>query len=75
MKNLDYCARIEKDMVILSEGNVSKCCIDFEGLTSFGNVDKGSLSDIWNGAQRMGFIEKLKLHKRKKLYPCNICVI
>lgn len=75
MKNSNFCERLENDMVILTNGEVSKCCVDFEGATSFGNINTESLSEIWNGKKRKAFMESLRTGGRKKLYPCNICVI
>lgn len=75
MKNLNCCQRLEEDMVILTNGEVSKCCIDFEGTTSFGSINNNTISEIWNGSKRRDFIKKLLLEKRKGLYPCRTCVI
>lgn len=75
MKNLNFCQRVDTDMVILSNGEAAKCCIDFEGTTTFGNIGNETIDAIWNGRKRRSFIEKMRLEKRKKLYPCNICVI
>ena len=75
MKNINSCQRLESDMIILSTGEAAKCCIDFEGATSFGNVNNQTIAEIWNGSARRAFIENLKKNGRKKLYPCKICVI
>ena len=75
MKNSGFCQRLANDMVILSDGKVSKCCIDFEGRTSFGNVERQSLQEIWDSSSRKGFVEKLRAEKRKALYPCNTCLL
>lgn len=75
MRDTGFCQRLENDLVILSNGEVSKCCIDFEGLTSFGNTKNQTISEIWNGSPRRDFVENLKRAKRKAFFPCNICVI
>ncbi|NQU95530.1 MAG: radical SAM protein [Candidatus Omnitrophica bacterium] len=75
MKNLNWCQRLENDMIILTNGEAAKCCIDFEGTTSFGNANTTSLAEIWAGSLRRDYIEKMKAEKRKSLYPCKICVI
>jgi MoaA/NifB/PqqE/SkfB family radical SAM enzyme len=74
-KDSARCQRLESDMVILSNGEAAKCCIDFEGATSFGNVAEKSLAAIWNGAGRADLLEEMRKSGRKKLYPCNICSI
>lgn len=75
MKDLNFCNRLEEDMVVLTSGEASKCCIDFECATSFGNLHNKTIRDIWKGPARRLFIEKMRIEKRKGLYPCNICVI
>ena len=75
VKNSTRCPRLETDMVILSNGEVAKCCIDFEGTTTFGNAAQENLAQIWNSRQRSDFIEAMRIRKRKMLYPCNICLI
>lgn len=73
MKNLRHCNRLKTDMIVLSDGKSSKCCIDIEGTTSFGDANNQSIREIWNGTARKDFIEKMRVNKRKKLYPCSIC--
>lgn len=74
-KDSNRCERMENDIVILSDGKVSKCCIDFDGSTIFGDVNAEKISEIWNGRKRKDFIDRMRAEGRKKLYPCNICVI
>lgn len=69
------CQRLENDLIILSNGEVAKCCIDFEGMDSFGNVGYEPISEIWNGEKRKAFLDRINLAGRRKLRPCNICVL
>ncbi|MBN2057326.1 MAG: SPASM domain-containing protein [Candidatus Saganbacteria bacterium] len=36
-------------MVILQDGKVTTCCIDYDGKQIMGDVNKDSIRDIWNG--------------------------
>jgi len=74
-KNSRRCQRLKTDMIILSSGEVAKCCIDFEGSTIFGNVASETIAQIWNGRKRSDFIRAMRIQKRKNLYPCNTCTI
>jgi radical SAM protein with 4Fe4S-binding SPASM domain len=51
-------------MAVRSNGDVSPCCIDFIGGTNLGNVDGGTLQEIWNSDQWYEFM-KMQLENRK----------
>ena len=62
-------------MAVRSNGDVSPCCVDFIGGTNLGNVDDGSLQEIWNSKQWFEF-QKMQLQNRKhENYSCARCDI
>jgi len=44
-------------MVILIDGRVPLCCLDYDGVYTLGNVYDESIYDIWHG-------EKYKLYRK-----------
>jgi len=48
-KILSICERPWMEMVILWDGKIVSCCIDFNGLQILGDATKSSLREIWNG--------------------------
>jgi len=51
------CDYLWKSMVILIDGRVSLCCLDYDGVYTLGNVYDESIYDIWHG-------EKYKLYRK-----------
>jgi len=45
------CYMLWKSMFILWNGDVSLCCLDFDGKYILGNARKSSLEDIWRGVK------------------------
>lgn len=56
-------------IAILSNGEVVPCCLDSEGILSFGNIFEHNLEDILNSSK---FIEFNNLIK-KGIMPSNLC--
>ena len=52
------CDYLWKSMVILIDGRVPLCCLDYDGVYTLGNVYDESIYDIWHG-------EKYKLYRKK----------
>ena len=63
------CPELEK-AVILSNGTVVACCLDYDGKTDFGNIFIDSFEKIWSGKKRVDFINSY--HNKKNLF-CNEC--
>ncbi len=62
-------------MAVRSNGDVSPCCVDFIGGTNLGNVDRGTLQEIWNSNPWYEF-QVMQLENRKhKNYSCARCDI
>lgn len=65
----DYCPELDK-AVILSNGNLVACCIDYDGITTWGNIFDDSFENIWQSEQRKKF---LMTFATKKNFFCNEC--
>ena len=51
-----YCDELDK-MVILSNGDVVPCCIDYDASCKIGNIFESNLTEIWMGEKRNLFVE------------------
>ena len=67
-----YCYRLQSDMVIMSNGMVSKCCIDYNGADILGDVNLQSIEEIWNGGKRNDLLRQIEQNGRK-IFPCDTC--
>ena len=57
---------------ILVNGDVTPCCLDFEGKTILGNINKESLKNIWYSKRYNNFRQDaLRLDKKSQL--CKNC--
>lgn len=57
-------------MVILSNGIVVPCCVDFDAKQVMGNIFQESISDIWKGKRHQCFYER---YKSKINFFCEVC--
>ena len=64
------CGRVFTHMVILSDGRVSLCCMDYEGEIILGDANKETLRDIWNSEKAKRIRE---LHMKGQKNDINIC--
>ena len=51
-----HCDELDK-MVILSNGDVVPCCIDYDASCKIGNIFESNLTEIWMGEKRNLFVE------------------
>jgi len=56
---------------ISSRGQVNACCFDWSWQTTFGDVNRESLQNIWNGSRRRDF---LLMHLRGQRYLNSACM-
>lgn len=66
------CEHIER-VDILSNGNVSLCCMDQEGEYSWGNVNNSTVLEIFNGKKATFYKKSHREGKRNSIAPCNLC--
>jgi len=67
------CIYLWKSMLISQSGKVALCCVDVECESSYGDVNKNSIKDIWQG-ERLKELRKLHLDgKFNKISLCSRC--
>lgn len=67
------CYILWRDMYILWNGNVTLCCLDFDGKTQFGNVQNEHVKVVWQGENMQRVREKHLRNDWKELPLCNNC--
>lgn len=58
------CKVLWETIYILSNGNVTPCCIDWRGENNFGNIQDKSIREIWNGKEYQQ-IRRLHIEARR----------
>ncbi len=71
---LDNCPELEKNIVILCNGDVVPCCYDYNGVNVFGNLLCNSLEDIFDSEKLHSFIEDKKRNKSQLCMSCDLIV-
>lgn len=57
--------------VVTANGDIAKCCVDFEKLINIGNLQNYSFfSDLWNSE---GYVRVRKMATKKQLESCKRC--
>ncbi len=70
LKKRQPCQLLWRNIVILSDGKVSPCCIDYEGKINLGNAAETPLPQIWNGEP----MQKLReLHLTEDYQAAPVC--
>lgn len=64
------CSRVARTTIVLWDGRVALCCMDYDGKVIFGDLNKDSLKDIENRKRVL-----IKQHKNNNfsMHPCNVC--
>ncbi len=63
------CVKFWTDCVVLWDGRVVPCCVDFDGKMVLGDLKKNSLGRIWN-SERM---KKLRQQQKKREFSNALC--
>jgi len=67
------CPKPFYELVVKANGDVSCCCVDWDGQLAIGNILKNSLKEIWEG-QLLREIQQVHLAgERSKLVSCRDC--
>jgi radical SAM protein with 4Fe4S-binding SPASM domain len=66
------CIRPLEELVILQDGTISLCCMDYDGEIQFGNIMNTSLEEAWKKAKPYRVLPKSKLPFCQK---CNMAVL
>lgn len=67
-----FCSAPFDQFAILSNGECTICCQDYEGSTNIGNINEKSIKDIWLG-ERMEIIRKEILNNKLCENVCKKC--
>ena len=62
-------------MVILHDGRVVLCCLDFNGMQVVGDVNKNTIEEIWNSESYCKIREDFKKLNYEKYPTCMQCDI
>jgi sulfatase maturation enzyme AslB (radical SAM superfamily) len=62
-----------RNVVLLSDGTIGKCCRDLNGLTTYGDLKTNSLKEILNSRRRKFDLLKMYLQQRGRVAGCNNC--
>ena len=60
-------------MVILQDGSVTACCLDYDGKIVLGNVNEQSIYDIWHGEKYRKIRKDFKKLNYRDYEPCQKC--
>lgn len=66
------CEEPWKRVAVLYNGDVVPCCRDWNGACVYGNLNKNSLLEIWNGEIVAGLRKEMLINKYKS-EPCKSC--
>lgn len=64
------CLRLWRELVVMSDGRVALCCIDFDGSVVVGDFAKQTLEEIWDGEK---FAEIRRKHMRFEAGEIPLC--
>lgn len=70
-RNQRMCPQLER-ATVLSDGSVVACCIDAEGHTAFGNLNRQDFRSIWRGEAHRSVIDQFMKHE---LPTCHFCTL
>lgn len=62
-----------RNLVLLSDGTIGKCCRDLNGLTAYGDLKTNSLKEILNSRRRKFDLLKMYLRQRGRVAGCENC--
>lgn len=71
---IDSCKELWRRMFIWHNGNINPCENDFLSFLSIGNVNDGSIKDMWGSLSYEKIRKKHIDKKRYKLEPCSRCL-
>ena len=68
------CTEVYQKLSVDWDGKVSCCCGDSDNFLTVGDISNSSLSDIWNGSQKLEIIRWMLDHNmHKSLTLCSTC--
>lgn len=67
------CKMLWDQMVILQDGKVALCCLDYDGRVIIGNMQNESILDVWNGKPHNALRQKQIEHRFDEIPTCRAC--
>ncbi len=69
----DPCENLWDRMYVWFDGKVNPCDADYKSFLSFGNLNEGTIKEIWNNQKIKNLREEHLSNERLKTSPCNKC--
>lgn len=70
-----YCQFVTNAAVLSTSGKITKCCMDLQEKTAYGDLRTHTLEQIWRGSERLAFMEKMGRGSRNEVAGCANCSI
>ncbi len=67
------CSDLWRRMFVWWDGKINPCDVDFKSHLCIGNVESGSLSDLWKSSKYMSLRDSHRAKKRSQCEPCIRC--
>ena len=69
------CFHLFRNMVVLSNGKVPMCCVDYNAENCMGQVEEQTLAEIWNGEKFRALRDIHSSGKRAEIDRCRWCTV
>ena len=69
------CSRLWREFSVLANGDVVKCCIDYEGKEVLGNVARDSLKAVWDGPTHRDTRDLHRAGRAVEVPLCKTCTL
>lgn len=69
------CTFVFNNVTLSVNGYIAKCCMDLNGVTTYGNLAEHSLEVIWRSDIRRKFLSFMFLNRRRDIPGCQQCAI
>jgi radical SAM protein with 4Fe4S-binding SPASM domain len=63
------CKSIQEQFAVLANGNVTLCCVDFDGKMAIGNIRRQSIESLWSSKK----VRELQKINRQGMFPLQLC--
>jgi radical SAM protein with 4Fe4S-binding SPASM domain len=68
------CSRLWRTMTVLANGDVSLCCLDYDGRHLLGRIDeKTSIAEVWNSSDYEQVRRRHQTARQNEIELCNQC--
>lgn len=70
-----FCSFVFESVSLSTSGAITKCCMDLQELTKYGDFTKDSLESRWRSDTRKAFLQLMYEGKRHLIPGCSKCLI